>query len=151
MHGNTIDQRARQHGNDTEHQHQAQLEPGAENLGLVVTPQGAQLPANEPDHAKGQHDVEPDKQRIVAGKQHGIGCRRHEQQEPQDAADGCRERPACRDDALHLTSAGRAAGASVADHVFQSEARLQSLLPSAEIWNGRGSWVTSSRMRSDAA
>ena len=131
LHRNAINQCARQNGDETEHQHQPQLESGTENLSLIIAPQRTQLPADQPEHADGEHDVQADQQWVVARENNRVRRRRHEQQKPEDAAYGRCKRPTGNDKALHLLSTGKAG--KVTGHVFQSEDRLQSLLPSEVI------------------
>ena len=145
LHRHGIDQRAGQHGDDAKHQHQAQLEAGTEDLRPVIAPQRAQLPADERDHGQRQDDVKGDQQRIVPREDAGVGRRRHQQQEPGNDPERAGNGAADGDKTLHLASTGM-----VTCQVFQSEARLQSRLPSALIWNGRGNWLMSRRRRKAA-
>ena len=145
LHRDAIDQRAGQHGDDPEHQHQAQLEAGAEDLGPVLVPQGTQLPADQAEHGQRQHHVEADEERVVADEDGGVRRRRHQEEKPDDGPEGGGDGAPGGDEALHLASAAKVTG-----QVFQSEARLHSRLPSAAIWKGRGNWVRSRRMRSAA-
>ena len=141
---NGVHERPRHDREDGEQHQQPEREPRAEHAALQGAAQRHQLIADQAEQRRGDHRVEDQEQRIVAGEDRGVRARRGEQEE-EDPPEG---RAGDEEVGHFAASAGKAE--PFTSQRFQGEASVHSRLASALTWNGFGSCAVSRRMRTYA-
>ena len=145
LHRHAIQQRAGQHRDQREEQDQPRGQPRAEDSGLVLLAQPQQLVADQ-SHQHRHHGAIEDEQQVIGPREERrIGaCGRQQEQEDHAQARAGHEHVA-----NHARRTNAAHGMKL--QRYHSDCIDQSLEARALIWNGLGSWVTSSRRRTAAS